>query len=160
LGGAEDEPGYKAANKLLTSLEELKQVRGWGEFTSTPDWDADFTLKSTGQIDLTWAPRDVLLALPGMTEIRVDQFLQIRRGPDDIEGTEDDPKFTNLDEVAVALGFSREQATQLFASGLVGLNDPVLRVVSVGQSGAVTRTVRMVIRKVGNSIQLLTWKEL
>lgn len=163
LNGAEDEPGYKAANKLLTTLEELKRVRGWSEFTSTPDWDSDLTLKSTGQIDLAWATRDVLLALPGMTEIRVDQFLSIRRGPDGIEGTEDDPTFTGpnaANDLRDALGFSPQQFTQLQSSGLIGLNDPVLRIVSVGKSGAVVRTVRMVIRKVNNSIQLLSWKEL
>lgn len=157
LNGAEDEPGYKAANKLLTSLEELKRVRGWEEFTSRPDWDSELTLKSTGIVDLMWAPRDVLLALPNMTEPRVDQFLSIRRGPDAIEGTEDDAKFTGLDEVALALGMT---TAQLLAPGLVGVGDPVMRVESIGKSGAVTRTVRMVIRKVGNSVQLLTWKEL
>jgi general secretion pathway protein K len=159
LNGAENEPGYKPANKLLASLEEVRRIRGWEEFTSRPDWDVDLTLKSTGTIDLSWAPRDVLLALPGMTDIRVDQFLSMRRGPDEIEGTEDDAEFTSMDEVAIALGFSQAQFTQLFATGLVGLNDPVLRVTSVGKSGAVTRTVRMVINKQGNSVRLLTWKE-
>ena len=157
LNGAEDEPGYKAANKLLGSLEEVKRIRGWEEFTSRPDWDVDLTLKSSGPIDVTWAPRDVLLALPGVSEPGVDQFISLRRGPDEIEGTEDDPKFTGFNEVEVALGVP---ANQLVGSGLVSLNDPVLRVTSVGKSGGVTRTVRMVIRKVGSSIQLLTWKEL
>jgi hypothetical protein len=156
LNGAEDDPDYKPANKLLTSLEELKRVRGWEEFTSTPDWDADLTLKSTGPIDLSWASREVLLALPDMTQSRVDQFLSIRRGPDAVDGTDDDVKFTNMDEPALALGIP---TAQLLASGLVGLNDPVLRVESVGKSGAVTRTVRMVIGKSGNSILLKSWKE-
>jgi hypothetical protein len=66
--------------------------------------------------------------------------------------------FTNLDEAALAFGIP---AAQLQTAGLVGFNDPVMRVESIGKSGAVTRTVRMVIRKVGNSIQLVpgTWKE-
>jgi general secretion pathway protein K len=156
LNGAEDDPGYKPANKLLTSLDELKRVRGWEEFTSRPDWDADFTLKSTGPIDISWASRDVLLALPDLTQNRVDQFLSIRRGLDGVDGTDDDVKFTNLDEPALALGIP---TAQLLASGLVGLNDPVLRVESVGKSGAVTRTVRMVIGKSGNAILLKSWKE-
>jgi general secretion pathway protein K len=156
LNGAEDDPGYKPANKLLTSLDELKRVRGWEEFTSRPDWDADFTLKSTGPIDISWASRDVLLALPDLTQNRVDQFLSIRRGLDGVDGTDDDVKFTNMDEPALALGIP---TAQLLASGLVGLNDPVLRVESVGKSGAVTRTVRMVIGKSGNSILLKSWKE-
>jgi hypothetical protein len=102
----------------------------------------------------------VLLALPGMSEIRVDQLLTLRLGPDGIANTEDDTVFNSIDEIAIGLGLSPEQFKQLQASGLVGFNDPVLRVESIGKSGAVTRTVRMVIRKVGISIQLLTWKEL
>jgi type II secretory pathway component PulK len=159
LNGAEDEPGYKAANKLLGSLDELKRVRGWEEFTAQPDWDADFTLNSTdARIDINWASRDVLLALPGMFEGLVDRLIAMRLGPDGIEGTPDDFKFANPQDVQLALGFSQEQFNQLAA--LLTYNDPVLRVESVGKSGAATRTVRMVINKQGNSIRLLSWKEL
>lgn len=162
LNGAEDEPGYEAANKPLMSLDEVKQVRGWEEFTSRPDWDADFTLKSTGPVDINWAPRDVLLALPDLTDPRVDQFLSIRRGPDGLEGTEDDVTFGGLEEVALAFGIPPAQLQTSALVGLVSFNDPALRVESIGKSGGVTRTVRMVIRKAGNSIQLIpgTWKEL
>jgi general secretion pathway protein K len=158
LNGAEEEPGYKPANAPLRQIDELKNVRGWSDFTSTSDWDSDFTLNSTGPIDLAWASRDVLLALPGMTENLVDRFLALRRGPDGIDGTPDDAPFETLEDVRLAFGFSPEQFNQLAA--LVGFKDPILRVVSVGKSGNVTRVVRMVIRKAGNSVQLITWKEL
>lgn len=158
LNGAEDEPGYKPANKFLMSLDEVKRISGWEEFTSTPDWNEDFTLhSSTGQIDINWASRDILLALPGMTDLRVNQFLSIRRGPDDLQGTEDDVDFAGPSEVQVALGFSQEQFNQL--AGLLVYKDPVLRVESVGKSGPITRTVRMVFGKTGNSILLKSWKE-
>jgi type II secretory pathway component PulK len=159
LNGAEDEPGYQAANKFLTSLDELKRVRGWEEFTARPDWDADFTLNSsTAQIDINWASRDVLLALPGMFEGLVDRIMTMRLGPDGLEGTPDDYKFANPQEVQLALGFSQEQFNQLAA--LLTYNDPVLRVTSIGKSGTVTRTVRMVINKQVNPPRLISWKEL
>jgi len=159
LNGAEEEPGYKPSNAPLKTLEELKRVRGWEEFTSRPDWDADFTLNSTdAQININWASRDVLLALPGMTEPVVDRFLSMRRGPDDIEGTEDDVKFANLQEVQIALGLRQDQFNQL--ASLITLNESVVRVVSVGKSGAVTRTVRMVVFKQNTAIRLISWKEL
>ena len=158
LNGAEDEPGYKTANKLLTSIDELKRVRGWSEFTSQKDWDADFTLKSTGPIDIRWASRDVLLALPGMDAGRADQFLALRPGLDGIEGTEDDP-IKSPGDAQIALGFTKQQFEQL-APLLNPGSDPVMRVTSIGKSGGVTRVVRMVIRKAGNSVQLLSWKEL
>ena len=159
LNGAEDEGDYKAPNRLLARLEEVKRVMGWSEFTSNNDWDADLSLSNTGPVDMAWASRDVLLALPGMTEGMVDQFLTLRRGLDGIEGTEDDG-IKSMAEVPAALGLSPPQFEAF--NGLVMFNDPVLRIVSVGKSGDVTRTVRMVVRKAGASIQLIqgTWKEL
>jgi hypothetical protein len=165
INGAEDEPGYKPANKPLANLEDLKRVRGWDEFTSRPGWDEDLTLKSDppGSIDLQWATRDVLLALPGVTDGMVDRFLSLRRGPDEEEGTEDDFVFKTPQDVQVALGLQQAQYAQL--GQLVTITQPgqpqVLRIVSIGKSGAVTRTVRVVVRKAGG-VQLVpgTWKEL
>jgi general secretion pathway protein K len=160
LNGAEDEPGYKPTNGPLKTLDELKRVKGWEEFTSRPDWDADFTLNSVdARIDINWASRDVLLALPGFTEPLADRFLQLRRGPDDIEGTEDDVIF-DPQQLPIALGFRPDQFNQLAA--LIRYDSQVVRIVSIGKSGPVTRTVRVVIFKQGGGIRLIpgTWKEL
>jgi general secretion pathway protein K len=158
LNGAEDEPGYKPSNAPLKTLDELKRVRGWEQFTSNPDWDTDFTLSSTdARIDINSASRDVLLALPGMTEGLVDRFLELRRGPDNLEGTEDDVRFT-LAEAQIALGFRQDQFNQL--APLITDTSQVVRVESVGKSGSASRTVRMVIFKNNNAIRLLSWKEL
>lgn len=160
LNGEENTPDYKPTNGPLRTLEELKRVKGWEEFTSKPNWDADFTLNSTdAKVDINWASRDVLLALPGFTEPLADRFLQMRRGPDDIEGNEDDLKFTNAEEVRIALGFRADQFNQLAA--LITFDSQVVRIVSVGKSGPMTRTVRVVIYKQGGGIRLFpgTWKE-
>jgi hypothetical protein len=168
LNGAEDEAGYKPANRPLRRLEELKKIKGWEEFTSARDWDSDFTLESQqgggnppgganqpGGLNLAWASRDVILALPGMNEIRVDQFLALRLGPDEIAGTEDDG-IRSLQEAEVALG---SPPGQLSAIGVVFTkDDPVRRVVSVGKSGDVTRTVRVVF-VTGSPAQIRSWKE-
>jgi general secretion pathway protein K len=156
LNGAEDEPGYQPANRPLTTLEELKKIKGWQEFTSAKDWDADLTLDSKpDSINLAWASRDVLLALPGADEMRVDQFLALRRGPDGIDGTEDDG-IKDMLSAGFALGIPPEQLSQL----CVFLpQDPVRRVISVGKSGQITRTVQMVIQGQQGSIQLKSWKE-
>ena len=156
LNGAGESENYHPAHTLLTRIDDLKKVAGWQDFTSTPGWDNELTLNSTGPVDLLWAPRDVLLALPGMSDGRVDQFLTLRRGPDGIDGTADDAQL-GKEETVAALGFTPEQFQEL--SGLVNFNDPVVRVVSVGKSGNVTRVVQMVIRKVGGRTQLITWKE-
>ena len=149
---------YRPPHAPLTSVDELKKMFGWGEFTSQPGWDDDFTIDSSGPIDLAWASRDVLRALPGMRDDFVDRFLQLRRGPDGIDGTVDDAQFRNLADIQYALGLSQEQFQQLAA--LVGFNDQVMRILSVGKSGNIARTVKMVVRKSGNIPQVIVWKEL
>ena len=161
LNGAEDDAGYSPSNQLLRTLDELKRVKGWEEFTSRPDWDADFTInqgQQDGKIDVNWASRDVLLSLPGLTEGVVDRFMSMRRGPDDIEGTEDDVQFKVGDgQLQIALGLRKDQFIAL--QGLITDNSPVIRVESVGKSGTITRTVRMVVFKNLNAIRILSWKE-
>lgn len=157
LNGAEAEPGYTPANSLFARIDELKKVKGWEKFTSEPGWDEELTVNSTGPVDLAWAPRDVLLALPGMSEPIVDRFLQLRMGPDGIEGTADDLVFKNLDEVRTAMGLSPQQFQSL--ATFVSFKDAVLRVVSTGRSGDVTRLVKVVFRRAGQTQQLITWRE-
>lgn len=160
LNGAEAEGDYRPANTLLARVDDLKRVKGWEDFTSQSNWDAGLTVNSMGPIDLAYAPRDLLLALPGLTEQKVDAFMQLRSGPDGQEGTEDDAEFKTVGDFQVALGFTQEQFGAL--QPLISIKDPVMRVVSVGRSGDVTRTVQMIIRKGGNVPQLVpgTWKEL
>jgi len=149
---------YHPPHALLTRIDELKKVAGWGDFTAVPGWDNDFTLNSSGPIDLAWASRDVLLALPGpINPDMVDRYLQLRQGPDGIDGTEDDTQFTGIDQVEAALGFAGEKTKLL--NGLVAFNDPVFRVTSVGTAGKATRTVQMVFRRVGVVPQVITWRE-
>ena len=148
---------YHPPHALLTRIDELKKIAGWQEFTSVPGWDDDFTLNSAGPVDVAWASRDVLVSLPGLTPEMVDRFLQLRQGPDGIDGTEDDTQFKSIEDVGRALSLNQEQFKRL--QGLVIFNDPVFRVVSVGASGRATRTVQMVFRRVGVMPQVITWKE-
>ena len=132
-------------------------MKGWEEFTAVPGWDDDLTLNSSGPIDVAWASRDVLLALPGMNESIVDRFLELRRGRDGIDGTSDDASFKSLDEVRAALSLSQDQFKQI--ASLIGFRDQVFRVVSVGKSGDEQRTVQFVFRRNGAVPQLITWRE-
>src|SRR6266704_1153554 len=136
----------------LDSVEELKKICGWAEFTSKPGWDDDFTVVgSCGAIDLAWASRDVLRALPGLSDDAVDRFLQLRRGPDGIDGTDDDFQFVATGgtsvppEAQAALGLNPQQFQQIQA--LVQFKGPVMHIVSVGKSGEVRRSVEMVVLK-------------
>jgi hypothetical protein len=159
LNGAEATDDYRPPNAPFTRIDEMKRVKGWTDFTSRPHWEDDFTLNSSGPIDLAWASRDVLLALPGMTPDLVDRFLLVRSGPDGIDGTPDDSPFNSIEDARAALGFTPQQFQQL--AGLVTFKDPVVRIVSVGKSNETTRVVQMVIRRANNGSipQVITWKE-
>jgi hypothetical protein len=136
----------------LFSVDELKKVCGWEEFTSKPGWEQDFTVVGNcGAIDLASASRDVLRALPGLGDDGVDRFLQLRQGEDGIDGTADDFQFRPTGgsgvppEVQAALGLNPQQFQQI--QPLVQFKGPVMRIVSVGKSGEVTRSVEMIVLK-------------
>ncbi len=146
----------------LARVDDLKKVAGWAEFTSTPGWDDDFTVDTPTDSapDLAWASRDVLAALSeSITPEMVDRYLQLRQGPDGVDGTEDDTQFKSAAEVLNAMGLNPTAASQLTSKGLVGFNVPIFRVTSVGTAGRATRTVQMVFRRVGVMPQVITWKE-
>lgn len=157
LNGAEDGDDYHPDNTLLKRIDTLKKVKGWEQFASTPGWDDDFTLNSSGPIDVNWASREVLLALPGLTDTMVDRFLQVRNGMDGIIGTADDAQFKSAEDVRVALGLQAEQFKQI--TPLISVKDQVYRVVSVGKAGNATHVVQLVFRRMGVVPQVITWKE-
>jgi hypothetical protein len=169
LNAPEETDDYRPPHAPLSSVDELRKVFGWAEYTSHPGWDADFTTIVGGcqQIDAAYASRDVLRAL-GIPDDFVDRFLQARRGPDGIDGTADDPQmdrqtaFSLLGLGGAGIGRSA-QANGI--QNLIVFKSPnaVFRVVSVGKSGNVTRSVEMVVLKQAAGVgrpQVFSWKEL
>lgn len=157
LNAPPESDDYHPAHAPLASVDELKKVFGWQALTSKLGWDEDFTINSSGPIDLAWAPRDVLRAL-GIGDDAVDRFLQMRRGPDGIDGTPDDAQFASLADVYIVLGLRQEQSDQI--ASLVGFKDQVFRIMSMGKSGDVTRSLQMIVRKGGGIPQVISWKEI
>jgi hypothetical protein len=169
LNAPEETDDYRPPHAPLTSVDELKKVFGWAEYTSHPGWDEDFTTVLGGcqQIDAAYASRDVLRAF-GIPDDFVDRFLQARRGPDGIDGTADDPQMDQ--QTAFALlglgGVGTGKSPQ--ANGIQNLivyksPAPVFRIVSVGKSGNVTRSVKMIVLKQTTGAgrpQVFSWKEL
>ena len=185
LNACPESDDYKPPHAALTSVDDLKKVCGWAEFTSKPGWDEDFTISNCGGVlDVAWASRDMLRALVQSLGIggddRVDQFLQLRQGPDGIDGTPDDFQFGSAvggttqrgitagslpPEVQTALGLNQQQLQQIQSLNvnLVFKNTLVFRVTSVGKSGDVTRTVQMIVSKggaAGGRPMVMSWKEL
>jgi hypothetical protein len=163
LNAPPESDDYHPAHAPLTSVDEIKKVFGWEEFTSKPGWDEDLTVTGNcGQIDLASASRDVLRAL-GISDDLADRFLQLRRGSDGIDGTADDAQFNDPnDALTRGIGLNPQQIQQMpvLAKGLVTYKGPVLRIVSVGRSGDVTRSVQMIVLKGGGVPQVISWKEI
>ena len=155
---------YHPAHAPLTSVEELKKICGWTEFTSKPGWDNDFTVAPTcGAIDLAYASREVLRAL-GIPDDFVDRFLQVRQGPDGTDGTADDGQLDQRAAFAM-LGLNNAQSLLSGIQNLVVFKSPnaVFRILSAGKSRGVTRSVEMVVQKQVIGIgrpQVFSWKEL
>jgi hypothetical protein len=177
LNAPEETDDYRPAHAPLTSVEELKKVFGWAEYTSHPGWDEDFTTIIGGcqQIDAAYASRDVLRAF-GIPDDFVDRFLQARRGPDALDGTADDPQMDQqtafallgLGGVGTGTGTGTGTGKSPQANGIQNLivfksPNPVFRIVSVGKSGDVARSVEMVVLKQAAGVgrpQVFSWKEL
>jgi len=159
LNAPPESDDYHPAHAPLGRVDELKKVAGWAEFTSVPGWDSDFTVNTRTGIDMAWASRDVLLALPGMRPELVDRFLQIRQGPDGIDGTEDDTPLKSMEDIRAILGLNPQQFQQLQPFLAPNTPVPIFRVVSVGTAGKSTRTVQMVFQRIGVMPQVITWRE-
>jgi hypothetical protein len=171
LNAPEETDDYRPPHAPLSSVDELKKVFGWAEYTSHPGWDQDFTTVVGGcqQVDAAYASRDVLRAF-GIPDDFVDRFLQARRGPDGIDGTTDDPQMDQ--QTAFALlglgGTAPAPGKSPQATGIQNLivyksPNPVFRIVSVGKSGTVTRSVQMIVLKQTAGVgrpQVFSWKEL
>ncbi|MGB9474728.1 MAG: hypothetical protein WCE87_06625 [Candidatus Udaeobacter sp.] len=183
LNACPESENYQPAHAALTSVDDLKKICGWTEFTSKPGWDEDFTLSNcNGMLDLGWASRDMLRAVVQAFGIggddKVDRFLQLRRGPDGIDGTADDFQSGGAQgqttqggavtgslppEVQTALGLNQQQLQQIPGLTFGFKNTLVFRVTSVGRSGDITRTIQMIVLKGGSAggrPQIMSWKEL
>lgn len=158
LNGVENEGDYLPPNRgQLQTIEEIADVANSSPLTDVPGWMDQLTLYSQGPIDLTAAQPDILRLIPGMSEARIQAFINIRNGRDAIEGTLDDFQFKNLEEVRRLMGMGTQEWQSL--SGLIGLNDPTQLIISEGISGKHIRQLEVVVRKAGASPSILSWKE-
>lgn len=169
LNACPESDNYQPAHAALTSVDDLRKICGWAEFTSKPGWDEDFTVSNCGGVlDLGWASRDMLRAVVQAFSTggddRVDQFLQLRQGSDGVDGTADDGQL-NKQTALTALGFPNGQMPQTTGLNLDFKTTLVFRATSVGRSGDITRTIQMIFSKGlgtggGGRPQIMSWKEL
>jgi len=161
LNGAEDSENYHPPHRgQFLSVEELAQVAGSAPLVSQGGWEDDFTIYTTpGTVDLQSAPLRVLEALPGVGSANAVRFLEVRQGPDRVDGTMDDHLFANAAEAISYLGIGALQAQQL--ASYVYVENPLttVHIHSTGTCGKVSRSVEVVARKMGMQPIILLWKD-
>ena len=54
LNACPETDDYKPPHAALTSVDDLKKVCGWAEFTSKPGWDEDFTAQQLWRSARSW----------------------------------------------------------------------------------------------------------
>lgn len=162
LNGAEDSADYHPPHRgVFLSVDEVALVKNSQPLVSQPGWQDDFTIYTNpGLIDLQSASRRVLEALPGVGDANVTRFLQVRQGPDGVDGTADDHIFASVAEAVSYLGINPLQAQQL--AGCVYIENPLttVHIRSTGQCGNVFRRVEVVAKKMGLQPIILSWKDL
>jgi general secretion pathway protein K len=125
-------PPYYAKNAPIDNLSELLLIRGirnhpeiyWGGssdqrpgafrhklgFGNSPFQAPDypfglkdiFTPFSSGRINVNTAGTNVLQLLPGVDDVIAQNIVQVRAGPDGVEGTADDAPFVNTYSLSLA----------------------------------------------------------
>lgn len=157
-GSKTDINGQRVPGQPLQDLQELKQMKSSGALLSLPNWDRDFTLYTTGPVDLQWANEIVLASLPGVTNSMAETFIKARNGPDGVAGTADDMIFTDAKTALGYLGFTPENMEQI--APLIILKDPTTNVISHGFADKATYQIEAVVNKTGNAQpQILHWVE-
>lgn len=118
---------YLCKNALFETLNELLLVKG-----ITPDMldgvKSYLTVHGNGKININTCSREILEAL-GIDPVLSQKIVEVRKGTDQAEGTEDDVIFMNAGQVRSALenlsalnAEERAQVNKLIHSGLIKVN--------------------------------------
>jgi len=161
LNGAKADANYHPPGReSFLSVDELAQVKGSEPLVSQPGWEDDFTIYSGQGVDLQSASLRILEALPGVGQANAVRFLQVRQGPDGMDGTRDDHIFANAAEALSYLGLNSAQINAI--TSYVYVENPLstVHLLSTGQCRNVQRRLEVVAKKMNMQPIILSWKEL
>jgi type II secretory pathway component PulK len=132
-------------NRPFYNLDEVRLVRGMDMVEAVrPDWRNWFTIWSGGKLDANEADAELIAAAAEVPVEDAQMVVDQVRGPDGVRNTEDDKPFQDIKEVLALLKVDtnmRPDIAQRFT-----LNDPAVRVESIGHSGDAKRKVTLVLR--------------
>jgi len=141
-------------NRPFQSIAEVRLVAGIDMLhAAKPDWEDFVTLDSSGPLNLSEAPPELIAAVCRMDLSQAEAFVDQRRGQDGKDGTDDDILPKSLDEARQSLGLSTEQFREI--GPLVSIDDPVIRIESTGIVGKRKLTITEVVRRGTGTLQIL-----
>lgn len=100
LVGSPDDEDMGQSFHLLSELRDIRGVddKTWYGDDQTPGLRDVLTVYGDGRVNINTAPATVLQSLPDVAPEAVDVWLQVRRGDDGEEGTEDDRGVSTWEE--------------------------------------------------------------
>ena len=163
ISGAENEyyleqgfPNYPF-NRPFFDLQEMALVKGMDYLNFVkPTWRSFFTLFSGGKLDLSEADVESIMMVAEVEDFAAEDFVELRRGEDQVEGTEDDVVFQSLQEALNELGVPPDspQANRLT------VNDETVRIESTGRAGDYEKQIVLVLRNRGSNPVILNREEI
>jgi general secretion pathway protein K len=118
-----------------------------------------FTPFSSGKINVNTANENVLQMIPGVDNIIAGKIVELRAGPDGVEGTDDDTPFSDPSVALQSAGLASQLATQ--AAAVCTVRSFTFEVHITAQYGDYKREyVAILARNLGREIQVLCfyWK--
>ncbi len=163
LSGAENEYYYEMGfptypfNRPFYDLEEMSLVKGMDYLNFVkPNWRSFFTLFSGGKLDLRHADMESIMMVAEVEDFAAEDFIRLRLGPDEIEGTEDDVLFESLQEALSELGMSAEDPR----ANRLTVSDETVRIESTGRVGDYQKQIVLVLRNRESNPVILNREEI
>ncbi len=132
-------------NRPFYNLDEIRLVRGMDLVEAVrPDWRNWFTIWSSGKLDANEAEAELIAAAAEVPVADAQMIPDQVRGPDGIRDTDDDVPFQKIADVLALLKVDTSIRPDILAR--FTLNDPAVRVESIGQSGGAKRKISLILR--------------
>ncbi|MGJ8671570.1 general secretion pathway protein GspK [Rubritalea sp.] len=164
LNGAEreyyEDRGYsdRPFNRPFYELDELPLVKGFWELERLqPKWREFLTVWTSGGLDIHEAMPELLAAAAEVEISTAQEHRNFVSGDDGIMGTEDDARFSDVNEALDDM-LSPPERRELIADRF-SIGDSVIRVESIGHSGTYRYAVTAVSSGKGANGNILDYQE-
>lgn len=161
-GGAEDEAytdaGYPAKNGPLDSVDELLMVKGFDKELLFEKKLADYVTvaQTDGKINVNTAPVETLLAVLGTKTTGLATPLS-EGDVEDLVRFREEKEFKTVADVNAVIKISTTQAGAI--AGLIKVNSSFFTVRSKFTTGKIARKVEAMLKRDGNTVATMSWRE-